>query len=217
MKGKSTKTIFRVFMPHRDFVHPPIVSKEGASYKLKEMIIFIGIQKKNNFVTDFGRLFFKMTVNADVVKGCKMNLSYRTLFRKDSNLQPVHLSSHSVSQKNAFQLVKSHCVSGCSGGEASPVADSACGSSADSSSCSSTPLSEGAPEGGLAAKVARLRRTRDTLDRRMAEARHEEAARRDDRLLLRRELAQFRRLLLLQTLAELRGQLEKKTREQTWK
>ncbi|KAG8201395.1 hypothetical protein JTE90_016868 [Oedothorax gibbosus] len=102
----------------------------------------------------------------------------------------------------------------------SPQADSACGSGSDnSSSCSTTPVSEeGGPspsvqEEQLQDKVARLQRARRTVDRRLQEARQEELQRREEQLLLQRELVQFRRLFLMQTLAELRHQLERKRLE----
>lgn len=47
------------------------------------------------------------------------------------------------------------------------------------------------------------------VDQRMKEARAEEIIRREEQLILQRELVQFRRLLLLQTLSELRSQLER--------
>lgn len=103
----------------------------------------------------------------------------------------------------------------------SPQADSACGSDRDNSSCSTTPLSETpASSSGtrkslveskelLQDKVQRLRIERHLVDQRMKEARAEEIIRREEQLLLQRELVQFRRLLLLQTLSELRSQLER--------
>ncbi|GIY54548.1 uncharacterized protein CEXT_302291 [Caerostris extrusa] len=104
----------------------------------------------------------------------------------------------------------------------SPQADSACGSDRDNSSCSTTPLSETPASSSVSRKslveskemlqdkVQRLReRERHLVDQRMQEARAEEILRREEHLLLQRELVQFRRLLLLQTLSELRNQLEK--------
>ncbi|GBM56368.1 hypothetical protein AVEN_7174-1 [Araneus ventricosus] len=103
----------------------------------------------------------------------------------------------------------------------SPQADSACGSDRDNSSCSTTPLSETPASSSVSRKslaeskemlqdkVHRLRRERHLVDQRMQEARAEEILRREEHLLLQRELVQFRRLLLLQTLSELRNQLEK--------
>ncbi|XP_015926043.1 uncharacterized protein [Parasteatoda tepidariorum] len=104
----------------------------------------------------------------------------------------------------------------------SPQADSACGSDRDNSSCSTTPLSETPAETSnktsfaksttemLQDKVQRLRRARHLVDERMKEARVEEIIRREEQLILQRELVQFRRLLLLQTLSELRSQLERR-------
>ncbi|KFM58689.1 hypothetical protein X975_19599, partial [Stegodyphus mimosarum] len=106
----------------------------------------------------------------------------------------------------------------------SPQADSACGSDRDNSSCSTTPLSEtpastSAPRKSiieskelLQDKVQRLRIERHLVDQRMQEARAEEIIRREEQLILQRELVQFRRLLLLQTLSELRSQLERKSK-----
>ncbi|XP_054709267.1 uncharacterized protein LOC129218974 [Uloborus diversus] len=103
----------------------------------------------------------------------------------------------------------------------SPQADSACGSDRDNSSCSTTPLSEtpassAHPRKSLAEskellqdKVQRLRLERHLVDQRMQEARAEEILRREEQLILQRELVQFRRLLLIQTLSELRSQLER--------
>lgn len=103
----------------------------------------------------------------------------------------------------------------------SPQADSACGSDRDNSSCSTTPLSETPSSSSstkkslveskelLQDKVQRLRIERHLVDQRIKEARAEEIIRREEQLILQRELVQFRRLLLLQTLSELRSQLER--------
>lgn len=96
----------------------------------------------------------------------------------------------------------------------SPQADSACGSDPDNSSCSTTPLSETGGEvldvnrETLHDKVQRLRSERHLVERKIREAREEEMSRRGEQLRLQQELVQYRRLLLLQTLQELRTRLE---------